>query len=163
MEGLVADRNLSLGDLIGTIKTFFEQIGITEVRFKPAYNPYTEPSMEIFGFHPELKKWTEIGNSGAQRAPSATRLYGRSCERQEHADTCLLVFLRRHFPTGDVATDGSARGRARDCVGSWLRTVCAHHVVSWELQCVVLLIRCLVCRACVVCRMSCVMWKTGRP
>lgn len=65
MEGLVADRNLGLGDLIGTIKTFFEQIGITQVRFKPAYNPYTEPSMEIFGFHPELKKWTEIGNSGS--------------------------------------------------------------------------------------------------
>ena len=22
-----------------------------KLRFKPAYNPYTEPSMEIFGFH----------------------------------------------------------------------------------------------------------------
>ena len=30
-------------------QTFFEKIGITEIRFKPAYNPYTEPSMEIFG------------------------------------------------------------------------------------------------------------------
>ncbi|CAM9210274.1 unnamed protein product [Phaeothamnion confervicola] len=67
VEGLVADRNLCLGDLIGTIKTFFEQIGITQVRFKPAYNPYTEPSMEIFGYHPDLKKWTEIGNSGMFR------------------------------------------------------------------------------------------------
>ena len=64
MEGLVADRNLTLGHLIGTIKTFFEKIGITQLRFKPAFNPYTEPSMEIFGYHPELKKWTEIGNSG---------------------------------------------------------------------------------------------------
>ena len=67
VEGLVADRNLTLGNLIGTIKTFFEKIGITQVRFKPAYNPYTEPSMEIFGYHPELKKWTEIGNSGMFR------------------------------------------------------------------------------------------------
>jgi phenylalanyl-tRNA synthetase alpha subunit len=24
---------------------------MTELRFKPAYNPYTEPSMEIFAFH----------------------------------------------------------------------------------------------------------------
>lgn len=56
VEGLVADRNLTLGNLIGTIKTFFEKIGITQVRFKPAYNPYTEPSMEIFGYHPDLKK-----------------------------------------------------------------------------------------------------------
>ena len=56
VEGLIADRNLTLGNLIGT-----------KLRFKPAYNPYTEPSMEIFGYHPELKKWTEIGNSGMFR------------------------------------------------------------------------------------------------
>jgi len=67
VEGLVADRNLTLGDLIGVIKTFFEQIGITDVKFKPAYNPYTEPSMEIFGFSKELNKYIEIGNSGMFR------------------------------------------------------------------------------------------------
>lgn len=67
VEGLIADYNLSLGDLIGTIETFFNKIGITKLRFKPAYNPYTEPSMEIFGYHPDLKKWTEIGNSGMFR------------------------------------------------------------------------------------------------
>ena len=52
----MADRNLTLGDLIGTIRTFFERIGITNLKFKPAFNPYTEPSMEIFGYHPDLKK-----------------------------------------------------------------------------------------------------------
>ena len=67
VEGLVADRNLTLGNLIGTIRTFYAKIGITQLRFKPAYNPYTEPSMEIFGYHPDLKKWTEIGNSGMFR------------------------------------------------------------------------------------------------
>mmetsp|Transcript_12986 Transcript_12986/g.18197 ORF Transcript_12986/g.18197 Transcript_12986/m.18197 type:complete len:503 (+) Transcript_12986:68-1576(+) len=77
VEGLIADRNLSLGDLIGTIKFFFEQIGITKVRFKPAYNPYTEPSMEIFGFHPDLNRWTEIGNSGMFR-PEMLRPMGFS-------------------------------------------------------------------------------------
>ena len=25
--------------------------GIKKLRFKPAYNPYTEPSMEIFSYH----------------------------------------------------------------------------------------------------------------
>lgn len=40
---------------------------MTELRFKPAYNPYTEPSMEIFAFHPGLHKWVEIGNSGMFR------------------------------------------------------------------------------------------------
>ena len=67
VEGLVADYDLSLGDLIGTIETFFNKIGITQLRFKPAFNPYTEPSMEVFGYHPILKKWTEIGNSGMFR------------------------------------------------------------------------------------------------
>ena len=67
VEGLVADYNLSLDDLIGMIKTFFRKIGITQLRFKPAFNLYTEPSMEVFGYHPDLKKWTEIGNSGMFR------------------------------------------------------------------------------------------------
>lgn len=67
VEGLIADRGLSLSHLIGTIKTFFQRIGIDDVKFKPAYNPYTEPSMEIFGYSKELKKWIEIGNSGMFR------------------------------------------------------------------------------------------------
>jgi phenylalanyl-tRNA synthetase alpha chain len=67
VEGMIADRNLTLGHLIGIIKAFFEKIGITQLRFKPAYNPYTEPSMEIFGYHPDLKKWMEMGNSGMFR------------------------------------------------------------------------------------------------
>jgi phenylalanyl-tRNA synthetase alpha chain len=67
VEGVVADYDLSLGDLIGLITEFFKRIGITQLRFKPAFNPYTEPSMEVFGYHPDLKKWTEIGNSGVFR------------------------------------------------------------------------------------------------
>ena len=66
-EGLVAGHNLSLAHLIGTIDQFFKRIGMTQIKFKPAYNPYTEPSMEIFAFHPGLGKWMEIGNSGVFR------------------------------------------------------------------------------------------------
>jgi len=67
IEGLVADYNLNLGNLMGIIAEFFNRLGINDLRFKPAYNPYTEPSMEIFGYHPVLKKWVEIGNSGVFR------------------------------------------------------------------------------------------------
>ncbi len=67
IEGMVIDRNLSLGDLIGMLSTFFGKIGIHQLKFKPAYNPYTEPSMEIFGYHPQLGRWVEIGNSGMFR------------------------------------------------------------------------------------------------
>lgn len=66
-EGLVADYNLSLAHLIGTVEQFFRNIGMTDIKFKPAYNPYTEPSMEIFALHPGLGKWLEIGNSGIFR------------------------------------------------------------------------------------------------
>lgn len=67
IEGVIADRNLTLGHLIGVLYDFFKRLGIDKLRFKPAYNPYTEPSMEIFAFHPGLGKEVEIGNSGVFR------------------------------------------------------------------------------------------------
>lgn len=67
IEGVIADRGLTLGNLIGTLYEFFKKLGITQLRFKPAYNPYTEPSMEIFCYHNGLEKWIEIGNSGMFR------------------------------------------------------------------------------------------------
>jgi len=67
VEGVVADRNLTLADLIGFMRVFFKKMGIENLRFKPAYNPYTEPSLEIFAFHPQLNKWVEVGNSGMFR------------------------------------------------------------------------------------------------
>ncbi|KAG7544537.1 Phenylalanyl-tRNA synthetase class IIc alpha subunit [Arabidopsis suecica] len=67
IEGLICDRGLTLGDLIGVLKDFFSRLGMSKLRFKPAYNPYTEPSMEIFSYHEGLGKWVEIGNSGMFR------------------------------------------------------------------------------------------------
>ncbi|ELU45732.1 phenylalanine-tRNA ligase [Rhizoctonia solani AG-1 IA] len=67
VEGLVADRGITLGDLIGFMQTFFKKMGVDNLRFKPAYNPYTEPSLEIFAFHKGLNRWVEIGNSGMFR------------------------------------------------------------------------------------------------
>ena len=75
VEGFVADRGLSLGHLIGVMREFFGRIGIHELRFKPAFNPYTEPSMEVFAFHPGLRKWVEVGNSGMFR-PEVLRPLG---------------------------------------------------------------------------------------
>lgn len=67
IEGVIVDYNLTLGDLIGFMQEFFSKMGVHELRFKPAYNPYTEPSLEIFAFHKQLDKWVEIGNSGLFR------------------------------------------------------------------------------------------------
>lgn len=67
VEGVVVDEGITLGDLIGFMEVFFAKMGLHGLRFKPAYNPYTEPSLEIFSYHPMLKKWVEIGNSGMFR------------------------------------------------------------------------------------------------
>lgn len=84
IEGVIADFGLSLGGLIGFMEVFFGKMGIHKLRFKPAYNPYTEPSLEIFGFHDDLNKWVEIGNSGMFRPemlqsmglPETMQVYG---------------------------------------------------------------------------------------
>merc|ERR1719436_1350558 len=66
IEGFVADYDLNLGHLIGVCTEFFKRVGIPNVRFKPAYNPYTEPSMEIFTVRHD-GKLMEVGNSGLFR------------------------------------------------------------------------------------------------
>ena len=84
VEGVIADYGLNLGALIGFMEVFFAKMGIHRLRFKPAYNPYTEPSLEIFSFHEGLNKWVEIGNSGMFRPemlepmglPPDMRIYG---------------------------------------------------------------------------------------
>lgn len=67
IEGMVADRNLSLGHLKGIIHEFFKKMGMDKLRFKPTHNPYTTPSLEIHAYHEGLGKWVEVGNSGIFR------------------------------------------------------------------------------------------------
>ena len=67
IEGWVMAEALSVRDLMGTFTEFYEQFGITDLEFKPHYNPYTEPSFELFGTHPETGEVVEVGNSGIFR------------------------------------------------------------------------------------------------
>ena len=67
IEGVLVGKNVGLGELMGVIGLFFERLGMSDVTFKPAYNPYTEPSMEIFAYHAGLGKMVEVGNSGVFR------------------------------------------------------------------------------------------------
>lgn len=84
IEGVIAEFGLTLGGLIFFLEDFYGKIGIKGLRFKPAYNPYTEPSMEIFGYHEGLQKWVEVGNCGMFRPemlqpmglPPDLRVYG---------------------------------------------------------------------------------------
>ncbi|KAL6857371.1 tRNA synthetases class II core domain (F) domain-containing protein [Trichoderma novae-zelandiae] len=84
VEGVIADYGLTLGGLMEFFETFFTKMGLTDLKFKPAFNPYTEPSMELFSYHKGLKKLVEIGNSGmfrpemleAMGLPKDLRVYG---------------------------------------------------------------------------------------
>lgn len=49
VEGLVVDKNISLADLKGTLELFCKQMfgESVEVRLRPSYFPFTEPSVEV--------------------------------------------------------------------------------------------------------------------
>ena len=42
IEGVIADYGLTLGGLMEFMEIFFGKMGITDLKFKCAYNPYTE-------------------------------------------------------------------------------------------------------------------------
>lgn len=67
VEGFVVDEGLTFRHLLGYLKEFYNKMGVKKLRLKPTYNPYTEPSTEIFGWFPKLRKWIELGNSGVFR------------------------------------------------------------------------------------------------
>ncbi|MDL5360440.1 phenylalanine--tRNA ligase subunit alpha [Halalkalicoccus sp. NIPERK01] len=79
IEGWVMAEDLSVRDLKGTFTEFYERFGITDLQFKPHYNPYTEPSFELFGHHPETGELIEIGNSGMFR-PEVLEPLGVECD-----------------------------------------------------------------------------------
>jgi phenylalanyl-tRNA synthetase alpha chain len=67
LGGYVADENISLRDLLGTLKTFAQEVfGAKNVKFAPGYFPFTEPSVEMYAQIPG-KGWTEMGGAGLFR------------------------------------------------------------------------------------------------
>ena len=76
-EGIVIDENANLRYLLGYLKEFFGKMGFPKVRFRPAYFPYTEPSVEIDVFHPSYKKWIELGGAGIFRPEMVKPLLGK--------------------------------------------------------------------------------------
>lgn len=86
VEGLWVDENISLADLKSVyadfLAQFFERDDI-EMRFRPSYFPFTEPSAEIdmrFPDGPLAGKWLEISGSG-QVHPNVIRNIGLDPEQ----------------------------------------------------------------------------------
>ena len=70
IEGLYVDRNVTVGDLKGTVEAVFRDLlgDDVKLRFRPHYFSYTEPSLEIDFTNSLVKKlgkdWLEIAGCG---------------------------------------------------------------------------------------------------
>ena len=51
--------------LISLIREFYSRMGFDQIRIRPAYFPYTEPSLELEVFF--NGKWMELGGAGIFR------------------------------------------------------------------------------------------------
>jgi len=86
IEGLWIDEHISFADLKGVYTDFLHRFFETdqlEVRFRPSFFPFTEPSAEIdmkFASGPLQGRWLEISGAG-QVHPAVMRNYGLDPER----------------------------------------------------------------------------------
>ena len=86
VEGLWIAEDISFADLKGVylnfVKAFFETDDL-QVRFRPSYFPFTEPSAEIdiaFGSGPLKGRWLEVSGAG-QVHPTVVKNFGLDPER----------------------------------------------------------------------------------
>ncbi|MEW6324240.1 MAG: phenylalanine--tRNA ligase subunit alpha [Nitrospirota bacterium] len=75
IEGVVLDRATTFRALLGLLKLFAAELAkADEIKFLPAYFPFTEPSVELHARHPRLG-WIELGGAGLFR-PEVTMPMG---------------------------------------------------------------------------------------
>jgi phenylalanyl-tRNA synthetase alpha chain len=79
VDGIVVDPNANLKHLKGYLTQFYKKMGFSKVRMRPAYFPYTEPSLEVDVFHPVKKEWVELGGAGIFRPEVVKPLLGFDC------------------------------------------------------------------------------------
>ncbi|MEM3142714.1 MAG: phenylalanine--tRNA ligase subunit alpha, partial [Zestosphaera sp.] len=66
LEGIIVGKKVTFSELLGFFKELARRLGMEEVRFRPAYFPFTEPSVEGFVKHPKLG-WIEVFPGGMFR------------------------------------------------------------------------------------------------
>ncbi|MEM1881565.1 MAG: phenylalanine--tRNA ligase subunit alpha [Sulfolobales archaeon] len=66
LDGIIVGARVSFKDLLQFFREFARGLGLGEVRFKPAYFPFTEPSVEGYVKHPKLG-WIEVLPGGMFR------------------------------------------------------------------------------------------------
>ncbi len=75
VEGIVLGPDINFRTLLGLLTLFAREMAqAQDIRFTPAYFPFTEPSVELHVRHPRLG-WIELGGAGLFR-PEVTRPLG---------------------------------------------------------------------------------------
>ena len=67
VDGIVIDEEANLASLMGTLQEFYSKMGFGRVKFKPAFYPYTEPSVDVVVYMESRGKWLEMGGAGIFR------------------------------------------------------------------------------------------------
>ena len=76
IEGIIIDEHADFNMLISIIREFYSRMGFDQIRIRPAYFPYTEPSLELEVFF--NGKWMELGGAGIFR-PEVVEPLGVKC------------------------------------------------------------------------------------
>jgi len=75
VEGIVVGKHITLRDLMGIQKEFYRKIGLTKVKFRPTFFPFTEPSLQSMVYNEKLGKWIVLFGMGIFR-PEVTKPLG---------------------------------------------------------------------------------------
>lgn len=67
VDGIIIDEDANFQNLLGTLDIFYRKMGFPKFYFRPAFFPYTEPSVEIYVYNPKKKDWMEMGGAGIFR------------------------------------------------------------------------------------------------
>ena len=67
VDGIIIDEEANLASLMGTLQEFYSKMGFGRVKFKPAFYPYTEPSVDVVVYMESRNKWIEMGGAGIFR------------------------------------------------------------------------------------------------
>jgi len=117
VEGIILGEDINFRTLLGLLTLFAKEMAqAQEIRFLPAYFPFTEPSVELHVRHPRLG-WMELGGAGLFR-PEVTQplgvnvpviAWGLGLDRM--AMVALGIHDIRDLFTSDLEKIRSMRGR----------------------------------------------------
>jgi phenylalanyl-tRNA synthetase alpha chain len=75
VDGIIIDEEANLASLMGTLQEFYSKMGFGRVKFKPAFYPYTEPSVDVVVYMESRGKWMRwAGPDLPPRGDAASRL-----------------------------------------------------------------------------------------